>query len=523
MTINYNFLFYYLEKEGIIIDKEEFIYQIKSHSDYPTLLSISDTLNFFSIDNAAIRINFSEIESLPNRFIALLHDSENKDRLLFIEKKGSKYFIIEDKKTLEISIFDLEKNWANIILLIEKSELEVIKNNRYRFTWLLPVFCLSSFLLTLIKIESNLVFKLFFIFPIIGFLFSVAALKDLFGAKSEIINNFCNLTVSTSCSTIVNSDKWKFFSYINFSDLAIVFFTSQFFGLLTLLITKNSTDFFSIQFVLLFCSVPIILLSLYFQKFVEKKWCPICLVIISIIILEILYLIFEFNLNFCFSLQSLFLFGLVFLFISFVWVHLKKLLNEHKDLKESQLKSNRFIRNYETFKNTLVSKNKAELPFSPLVLGNKESKTIITIITSPFCNYCKEAHEIIERILYKYGNYLQIKLIIKTDLDSLDENKKLLIRSLMHIYFNESIENFKNKMNYWYETKNITSWLDKNQLNDFDFSKIDSIYNYQNTFCTNSGYNYTPAIFINGYEYPKLYERNNLEFFINDLIEDNNF
>ena len=523
MTMNYNFLFYYLDKEQITIDKEEFIYQIQSHPDYPSLLSISDTLSFFNIDNIAIRVGISEIETLPNRFIALLNNEKNKEELYFIENKGNKYFTTKDKKTTDISVIDLKKNWKSIVLLVEKPEIKTIKNNQYKLTLLLPIVCLFAFLLILIKIESNFASKLFLIFPIIGILFSVAALKDLFGAKSELINNFCNLTTTTSCSAIVNSDKWKFFGYINFSDLAIVFFTSQFFGLLTLLITKKSSDFFSIQFILLFSSIPMILLSLYFQKFVENKWCPICLVIISIIIAEILFLIFTVDLIFNFSFQSLSLYGLVSLSTSFIWVNLKKILKENKKLKESQLKSNRFIRNYEIFKNNLISKNKSELPFANITLGNRDSKTIITIITSPFCSYCKEVHEITERILDNYGNNLQIRLIIKVNLDSLDEDKKLFLRSLMHGYLNESNENFRNKMNYWYKTKNIKDWLEQNKSNDLDLLKIDSIYNSQNAFCNNNGYNYTPAIFINSYEYPKLYERDNLEFFINDLIEENNF
>lgn len=521
MTINYNFLFYYLEKEEIIIDKEEFIYQIQSHSDYPSLLSIADTLSFFSIDNGAIRIDFTDLELLPNRFIVLLNKGKKKDELYYIEQKDNKYYVLDHTKNEEISLNDLEKNWKGIVLLIKKSEIETSNKHKNKYAWLLPTLSLIIFIFTLIKLESSLVTKIFFIFPTIGILFSVAALKDLFGAKSELINNFCNLTTSTSCSTIVNSDKWGFFSYINFSDLAIVFFSSQFFGLLVLLIAGNSTVFFSIQFVLLFGSIPIILLSLYFQKFVEKKWCPICLVIISLIILEFIFCILTFDISFSFTRMSLLLLGLVSLFVSLVWFQLKNLLSEHKDLKESQLKSNRFIRNYEIFKNTLISKDKAELPFANIVLGNKESKTILTLITSPFCSYCKEVHEIMERILDKNGNDLQIKLIIKVDLNSLDEDRKLFLRSLMHIYFNESVENFRNKMNYWYENKNIKKWLDYNQVKDFSFSKIDSIYNSQNAFCTNSGNNYTPAIFINGYEYPKLYERKHLEFFINDLIEDN--
>ncbi len=42
-----NFLFQYLEKEDIFIDKNEFLFQIQSHPDYLSLLSIADTLRFF--------------------------------------------------------------------------------------------------------------------------------------------------------------------------------------------------------------------------------------------------------------------------------------------------------------------------------------------------------------------------------------------------------------------------------------------------------------------------------------------
>jgi hypothetical protein len=38
MTENYNYLFQYLEKEGIFIDKTEFLFQMQSHPDYPSLL-----------------------------------------------------------------------------------------------------------------------------------------------------------------------------------------------------------------------------------------------------------------------------------------------------------------------------------------------------------------------------------------------------------------------------------------------------------------------------------------------------
>lgn len=76
MTNNFNYLFQYLEKENITIDKKEFEFQIQSHPDYPSLLAIADTLSFFNVDNGAMRLDSSEIEFLPNQFIALLSEED---------------------------------------------------------------------------------------------------------------------------------------------------------------------------------------------------------------------------------------------------------------------------------------------------------------------------------------------------------------------------------------------------------------------------------------------------------------
>ena len=90
MIQNFNFLFQYLEKEDINIDKTEFEYQIQSHPDYPSLLSIADTLSFFNIDNGALRVDVSEIDLLPSRFIALLSEENNNPQLTFIENKNER-------------------------------------------------------------------------------------------------------------------------------------------------------------------------------------------------------------------------------------------------------------------------------------------------------------------------------------------------------------------------------------------------------------------------------------------------
>ncbi|QLC64858.1 thioredoxin domain-containing protein [Flavobacterium sp. LPB0248] len=490
-------------------------------------MAIADALSFFNIKNGVIRVDVSEIELLPEYFIAVLKEHKDKPynapELYFVKKDGASYFYNKDKEVIEITKDELESRWNGIVFLVEKEETTILVTQKKSNILLsLPLLGVLFFLSTLFVLEENFITKLFLIFPLFGILFSVAALKNLFGAKSELINKFCNISSNASCATVVNSYKWEIFKFLNFSDLSVIFFTFQFLGLFALLLFGDTITFFSVQKILLLLSLPVVLLSLYYQKYVEKKWCPICLVIIGITILELIYLaVFQVN-DFAISYKSLIVLGLVFSTVALTWFTLKKILLKQKELKEFQLSSNRFIRNYEIFKKVLVSDRKMELPYSPIIIGNEDSNTEITIITSPFCGYCGKVHEILEEILESNANNLKIKVIISVNIDVLDEEKKLFYRSLIGIYFEKGPVSFFEALHYWFEIKDLKDWIKRYEL-PFDSQKIDLIYRQQNEWCKNNGINFTPALFINGYQYPKTYDRENLRFFVNDLVEDDFF
>lgn len=514
MTESLKFLFQYLRKTNIHFDQNEFAYQIQSHPDFPSLLSIVDTLNFFNICNKAVRVPISDLDVLPNHFMALLKEDGKQPQLYYIEKKGIDYYYFNEKKMITISKESLKSRWNEIVLLAEKSEIEGLKIKN-KTSYVLPITCLTVFLIVLSKFEIQS--TLFFILPFMGLFFSIIVLKDLFGVKSELANKFCNFTKATSCNDVIGSEKWKVFKLINFSDLSIFLFASQFFGLFVFLLFDNVEDFFSIQRIMLLAAIPIVFVSLYYQKFVEQKWCPVCLLIVTIVFLELSYILFATSFSLNISFISINLFGLIFLCISLIWSVLKSLLTSQKQLKEFRFKANRFIRNYENFKKALISEMKFEFPEIPLVLGNKDGNVIITLISSPFCGHCKETQKFLEEILRKYPQNLKLQIILKTNFkQENDENRKILT-SLYEIY-NQDKENFRLALRDWYNKTNLKNWLNKYYINVND--KYDEILKVHNNWSTLNEINYTPAIFVNGYEYPKNYERENLEYFINELIED---
>ena len=523
---NLKSVFSYVKSENIKIDFANFLYQAEKHPDYPTLLAISDTLSFFKIKNGAIQVSVSEIDLLPDHFVALLGKEKSNPQLYFIKKNNNIYFYTLDEKVIEISKSELESSWNNIVLLLEKSEVEnIVNKKKSKLSWILSLLCLGLFVLTLIEFKDNIQTKLFFLFPIFGLLFSVSALKDLFGIENVLLNSFCNMNDSTGCTSVISSTKWKFFEFVNFSDLSIVFFSSQFLGLLLFLFADNIDSFFYIQKILLFVAIPILFLSIYYQKFVERKWCPICLGIIAIILLELVYLIVFQSVPFIILPKLLIPYGLIFMTVTIIWSSLKRLLFQQKELKEFQLKGIRFIHNYEIFKNTLLVSSKTafkNIHFGNIILGNADARLKIIIVSSPFCRHCAEIHTIIEEIVEKYRDTVCFDIRFNFNDEQSDEKSKKIHQNFVRIYYDKGQDSFIKALHNWFENKDEDK-LNSNGTSQLSDLKINEILKEQFFMNQENNITFTPAIIIDQYVFPKQYDRKELIHFINDLVEDEDF
>jgi hypothetical protein len=284
--------------------------------------------------------------------------------------------------------------------------------------------------------------------------------------------------------------------------------------------SNYTSDYFTIQAILSILEIPIILLSLYFQKFVEKKWCPICLSIIAVILFEVVYALSLGNNFYDLSFFGILVYLFVYIGILTIWFRLKDLFMKLKELKESKVKSNRFSRNYKLFKNVLLTKDKYDLPKNPIILGNFSSNLHIAIITHPYCRHCKAAHEIMEDIYNKHGENLSISILFKIDIENANEDLKLLCRNLVSIHLEKGNKAFNIAMKSWFENKNHKLWLATYGSPTTDVKKIDAILNLHNNWCKDNIITFTPNIFIQGYQFPEMYDRKELIYFINDLVED---
>jgi uncharacterized membrane protein/protein-disulfide isomerase len=524
MDNSFNFLFKYLEKENINIDKPEFIFQITSHPNYPSILAIIDTLDFFGIENAMIKIDLFEVDLLPSRFAVLLENKANETQLFLLEKKNTHFVIYdENNRKKNIQIADIKEKWSGIVLLIEKntSELATVKNKNKEWYFLIPLLGLFLALLIMAKNESNI--NILFIFILLGLTCSLATIKELFNSKSELFEKFCNLTEASSCRDVVNSKRWRFFNVVNLSDLSIIFYTFQFIGLFYSILSNNENIFLQIIFYQLVLATPLFPLSIYYQKFVEKKWCPLCLMITLISLTELIFLKLKFETYNLIPINQILIFVLIFLAVAFIWTQLKGLLSERKELKEFKIKALKFQKNYKVFKNSLVATTRIPLPQTPIIIGNTLANTIITVITNPFCSHCKKVHNLLDKILENNDENIQIHFIIKANLDNENDDYRRFYTTIVNNYFTIGENGFKNALNEWFDNKDLIAWLRKYDGKTTNVLKINQLYEMHNSWCIQHDFNYTPVIFVNGYVYPDQFDREDLSFFIKEVIEDESF
>lgn len=457
-------LFNYLNAEDIHLDKEEFNFQFNSHPDYPSLLALTDTLSFFNVNNGAFKIGSTEIDLLPNKFLAHLK-KDNANFLSFVEKKATMIsYTNGSEKKYSLSKDKFVELWDDVILLAEK-DTEIVKPKSKNWINLnLQVLTLVLFVSVLVIGQPNKWFGLFYVFPIIGLFLSISVLKDLIGTKSALMDKFCNVTAATSCQTVVNSNKWKVFKIVSFSDLSIVFFATQLLALFLMGVSNNFESYFYLQTILLLIALPIIAISIYYQKSIEKKWCPVCLTISALLIIELGYALY---LNSIFSFTIAWSGFFIFLFVTsttaVLWLSFKESLTKVKKLKEQELKANRFKRNYKLFKNMLLTSKHYDLPKSLFVFGNPDSKLNISIVTSPFCGHCTEPHFMLKKLLDKKHEHLNISILYNVR----PKNEQLLnfVSSLTNVKSTEGQSGYYKAMDDWYQNKDEQKWLSKHKTN----------------------------------------------------------
>lgn len=493
--------------EHFKLDKQEFYFQFNSHPNYPSALAFSDTLNFLGLKNDAYELDKEYWDELPEEYMALVDNSFS-----LVKKKGNDFTIYSDKvKTFNKE--ELYKNSGDFVLLFEKTEN--VKTKSF-FNFKPIIYLVFAIIILYSFLQFTWYESVFNLLSLAGVYISLELFNQKFGQESAVVSNICggaaNSSSQSSCSKIFSSDRTDILG-LKLSDFSLIYFLGiTFVGLL----------FPQSQFILrmtTMISILVILYSFYVQTFVEKSLCRVCLVIIFVLLgqIAISTLYFSWEATLAVVFMSVILFVSLFFTVAF----LNNLMNQKEELKKSNAKNLRFKRNYDLFKRELTDNQKIDFTDKQtFFLGNRDAKLHISVVSNPYCGFCKDAHKIVEDLLLQYPDEISAQMRFNYSNERADEKYTQLISDFLSIYKNKSQKEFLKTVDIWFENKDEGDIKRKSGTESpEDLTRIIQM-TAENSA---AGLTFTPVFIINGYQFPDKYDREDIHYFISELIEDEDF
>ncbi|WP_136667718.1 vitamin K epoxide reductase family protein [Flavobacterium sp. H122] len=504
----------YLKLNKYYNQEELFEEAFLSHPNYPSLYAVTDSLNYVSIENLAVKIPKEQFSELPEIFTAVF-----KRELFLVTKEESSVLIEDDKgKKVKLSFDEFLSDWDQIILVVEPNAEENnidLKNNYSKwFLYLLPVG-----LLVLLSVFSNNFSVSGFLTlgtTLIGLGLSVLILQEKYGIKTEVGSKLCNLGTETSCDSVIRSDKGEIIKGLSFYDLPILFFGINFLALL--LSPETSGVIISI---LSLISIPFLFYSVWLQKNQIKKWCLLCLAVSSVILIQGFFFLIGksfFGSDFVSGILNYLMSSVI---IGSAWFLIRPLLEKEIKLKDELNTHKRFKRNFKVFR-FMMKKIEVQEGFESLkgiTYGDSNAVVKLTFFLSPSCGHCHKAFKDAVSLFEKNRDKIYLKILFNVNPENRDNKYLQIVETLLTL--NSSDEEIaKEALNDWHgKNLGIEMWKEKWPSLTHDMI-VNNQLQKQYEWCLVNNFNYTPVKIVNNELFPNEYELNDLQYFINEYSEE---
>lgn len=490
---------------------------VLSHPHFPSLLCVSDVLEKYKISQASVKLGKDRLNEVPLPSIVQVSvgGKEFFHTLTHIsEETVTRYD--EHGKENEVSRKEFLKMWTGVALLVERNEdsaepgiSERIQQRKIRTTLsgILVLFVLIGLGMGLNELVKNedLLFAYSFIFlKSAGLVISVLVLWREIDQDNPVVKQFCSREGKTDCNAVLDTTDLKFADgAISPGSLAFAYFFSGFFLFLT---NVFSISLFALIGWLSLATIPIVLISFYYQAFKIKQWCRLCMVLQGILLTEIaLHWMGQFYQH-PITLRDFSAFTVLFLGILMIWIYLKPILDKKDEFYNYKRNLKKFKSNPIIFENLLSKSKKINNPVQGLgiLIKNTSPQYQIIKVCNPYCDPCAKAHPELEELV-KEGN-IDLQILYFPNSDMQDPTTKT-ISHFLAIAAKEDQQETLEALDQWYNTAggmDYTSFAALYPMNGELEQQGEKMKNMKE-WCEREGITHTPTLFINGYKLPNDY------------------
>jgi uncharacterized membrane protein len=496
---------------------------LQNHPAYPSLVSLKDTLSQWKVQSIPLFLDIQELDEI--NYPAIAHTGMEGGHFILLIKKenGIIHFIDPASGWRSLPLDEFSKIWSGAVLLVKANDNSGEKNfrknkirewlSKARTPFITTVACLLITMLVGLYLglgASNHSIErtwlpLFFT-KIIGAVLSILLITNDLHENNGLINRICNLHKQINCKRVLQS-KAATSGPFNISELGGFYFIGGIFTLALSVFTRDVASVIPIIAMLNLVSLPFTLFSIYYQGVVIKKWCLLCLGVLSVLWLEFI-LTFN-NLSFSMHIEYTTL-GILtwgFMLPLLIWIIFRQTYiksNQADDLKKLL---NRFRGNKNIFSILLNQQNKVEVGelTSDIIIGNPMATHTIVMVTNPDCNPCAQAHQEITSLISSISD--KIKIVYRFASDS------PVVRLIINTAIKEGNKKASLMLSQWYAMKDEKKFMTNVDLNG-NTVNVNEIIGEHLAWCNNANIKQTPTILLNGFQIPDCYKISDLRYLI---------
>lgn len=508
---------------------------LQNHPDYPSLLSINDSLQQWHIDTAAFMAEPEKLHEIPAPFIAVLN---NKDFVTVIQNGETiTYKNGTNKKAIRKTKEDFIKEWKGIVLLADKNEqsgdVNYAKEKQKELLQAaklpLVILLLAAIgLFAMYKSNWHIGFSLFLLIKLAGTVVVSLLLWYEIDKTNPLLKQICSATKTTNCSAILESKQSKLLGLLSWSEIGFIYFAGGFVFLLFAAAVKNIQPALSLIAWLNVLALPYTVFSVYYQWKVAKQWCVLCLAVQILLLSEFAVSIATKQLH---TLNTAYLiyFLLAALVPAITWFLLKPVLLQAQQQKRTKRQLARLKYDARIF-NALLPKQKqiaANANGLGITIGNPNATHTIIKVCNPYCNPCAKAHPKIDALLESNPN-IKVQIIF-TATNKEGDIRSLPVKHLLAVDDKGDKALTAKALDDWYmaEPKDYEIFAAKYHING-ELKQQNEKVKAMSDWCNKTNIEFTPTFFISlpspkgegqgvrFYQLPDLYSVDDVNYFLTE-------
>jgi uncharacterized membrane protein len=512
---------------------------------YPSLYSISNVFSKFGIANEAYQLTEADIDKMEPPFITYCSGQNTGSDFVLVTKitETSISYIAETNKPKELTREQFLKQWqgsasfGKTVFIAEanaqsgepdfatKHKAENLKTIKQKLLYA-GVFLLIGLMAYMFIVNAGAAnmpaASTIMLVKLLGVGITVLLLIYEIDKTNSFVKTVCSAGKQTNCDAVLNSKAGKILG-MGWGEVGFFYFaTTTLFLLLPGLAFAAKLPWLAIASTV---ASPYILFSIYYQWRVVKQWCPLCLAVQAVLVMELIWAIIYFWLKSLLTsstlpsafvdgqwVRSLIAISFCILLPIIIWYLVKPIFLAAKAASGYTGAYKRLLYNPEIFNSLLQQQTTAPDGWQHLGIniGNPNAATTILKVCNPYCGPCAKAHSVLEEII-KHNANVQLKIIFTATNNENDITNKPA-KHLLAIAAKENSQLNAQALDDWYlaNKKDYDVFAGKYPMNG-ELKEQDEKIELMSKWCNDGEITATPTFFINGKRLPETYNINELK------------